>query len=90
MTSLLRKSFGLGAVLALLAGPALAQPYYNGGQYRAPGYGAPYYDGGWQRERQEAMWRAHERREAWWHATHDYGYGCHHDDDSGRYYRSGD
>lgn len=77
MKSLLRKSFGLGAVLALLAGPALAQPYYGS----APGYAAPYHeDGGWYREHREAMWRAHERHEAWWHATHDDGYGYHHDD----------
>lgn len=75
MNSLLRKSFGLGAVLALLAGPALAQPYYDS----APGYAAPYHeDGGWHREHREAMWRAHERYEAWWHATHDHRY--YHDD----------
>jgi hypothetical protein len=67
MKSLVRKSLGLGAVLALLAGPALAQPYYNG----APAYDAPYHGESWHREHREAMWRAHER---WWHQTHDYGY----------------
>jgi hypothetical protein len=65
-------------VLALLAGPALAQPYYDGG----PGYAAPYHEhGGWYHEHREAMWRAHERHEAWWRATH--GYGYYHDDDRG-------
>ena len=67
MKSLLRKSIGVGAVLTLLAGPALAQPYYGG----QPGY-APHHEYSWH-QRREAMWRAHERHEAWWHATHGYG-----------------
>jgi hypothetical protein len=82
MKPLIRKSFGLGAVLALLAGPALAQPYYNS----APAYAAPYHGDSWYREHREAMWRAHERHEAWLHATHGgYGYGYHHDDGRGGY-----
>jgi hypothetical protein len=91
MTSLLRKSFGLGAVLALLAGPALAQPYYDGGHYGPPAYSTPYHNDGWWHERQEAMWRAHERHEAWWRATHGYGYGYgyHHGDDDDHGYRGG-
>ena len=80
MKSLIRKSFGLGAVLALLASPALAQPYYSG----APAYAAPYHQNDWQREHREAMWRAHERHEAWLRATHG-GYGYHHDDGHGDY-----
>ena len=86
MNSLLRKSFGLGAILSLLAGPALAQPYYGGGYNGAPGYASPYHeDDGWWHERREAMWRAHEQREAYWHEAHGYGgyggaYGYHHDD----------
>jgi len=74
MNSPPRKSFGLGTILALLAGPALAQPYYG----TRPGYDTPYHEDGWHREQREAMWRAHERHEAWWHATH--GYGYYHDD----------
>ena len=81
MKSLLHKSFGLGAVLTLLAGPALAQPYYEGGHYGAPGYSVPYRNDGWQHERHEAMWRAHERHEAWWHSPHGYGYHRGGDDD---------
>lgn len=76
MKSLLRKSFGLGAVLALLAGPALAQPYYGG----SPAYGAPHYESGWWRhERHEAMWRAYEQHDARWHATDGFAYA--HGDD---------
>ncbi len=70
MKSLLRKSIGLGAVLTLLAGPALAQPYYAG----PPGYYAPHHEIYREHEHQMAMWRAHERHEAWWHAAHGYGY----------------
>lgn len=89
MKSLLRKSMGLGAVLTLLAGPALAQPYYDGGHYGPPAYTAPHHDGCWAHERREAMWRAHERQEAWWRASHGYGYGYHHDDDDRHPYRAG-
>ena len=70
MKSLLRKSIGFGAVLTLLAGPALAQPYYGGpsGNY------APHHQTYWEHEHRVAMWRAHERHEARRHATHGYGY----------------
>ena len=76
MTSLFRKTIGAALLLTGLAAPALAQPYDGGGYY------APYHqeDGGWRHERREAMWRTHERREAY-----DQGYGddrppCHWDD----------
>lgn len=79
MKSFSRKIFGLGVALTLLAGPALAQPYYG---YDAPRYDAPP-QGYWAHEHREADWRAHEwrehqRHEAWWYAHHDgyrpYGY----------------
>jgi hypothetical protein len=69
MKFLLRKSFGIGALVTLLASPAMAQSYYGG----TPGYSAPYHRiERWQNERHEAMWRAHERHQAWWHETHHY------------------
>jgi hypothetical protein len=73
MKSLTRKSIGLGIVLTMLAGPALAQPFYNGGDYNAPRYSAPRHD--MQHERREAMWRAHERHQDQERAAHAYAYG---------------
>lgn len=67
MKSLLRRSLGLGAMLTLLAGPALAENFYY----------SSYPNHAWQREHQAAVWRAHERHEAWWHAHHGYGYAYH-------------
>lgn len=62
----LRKILGLGAVMAVLAGPALAQPYYG------YDHGYDHHDDGWYRhEQHEAWWRARERHEAWRHATHE-------------------
>ncbi len=69
MNSLVRRCFGLATVLSLLSGPALAQTYYNSG----PAYETPYHHN-WYHERQEEMWRAHERYEAWRHASHNDGF----------------
>jgi hypothetical protein len=72
MKSFSGRILGLGTVLALLAGPAMAQPYYDGG---APHYVSPYPGAYWWHEHREAEWRAHEwrehqRREAWWYEHH--------------------
>ena len=82
MSLLSRKILGLGAALALLASPALAQPYYGYGN-DTPRYAAPPPHGYWWHERRQAEWRAHEwrghewrehawrareQREAWQHA----------------------
>ncbi|WP_297492911.1 hypothetical protein [Acidocella sp.] len=61
MKNMLRKSFGLAAVLAVLAGPALADPYDYGNHDQARHYGARSDEhGGW---RHFAMWRAHDRQD---------------------------
>jgi len=74
MNSFTRNILGLGTVLALLAGPAMAQPYY-GHDDDAPRYDSPP-PGYWWHEHREAEWRAHEwreheRREAWWYGHRD-------------------
>ena len=75
MKSLLRASLGVGTVLTLLAGPALAQPYHDGYGHM-PAHAAPYHeDGWWQHERHQAMWRDHERHDGDWRGYDHDGYG---------------
>jgi hypothetical protein len=77
MTVSLPKIFGLGAVLSLLAGPALAQEYGSDGGY---GYAPPCHS--WYgHEQREAAWHEHEWHEHEWHEheehqywDHDHGY----------------